>query len=169
MDYVDAGDTRYGLWATERHPDIPGYRGRPGGDEEERYWNPERPPCVPSDHRPANLFTSKEAAETAGAAARVERFAPKPDSDGEDECFNEEAYDVACVKYKHALRRLKAKFPEAEEHHTRPCPCGHGALAMWPWMVQTAELGFCNCWMASWELVCWRSEWIRAGAPDLAW
>ena len=29
-----------------------------------------------------------------------------------------------------------------QQHHTRPCPCGLGALAMWPWVVQTAQLGF---------------------------
>ena len=42
---------------------IPGYRGLPGGDAEERFWNPEKPPCVPSDHRPAHLSNSREAAE----------------------------------------------------------------------------------------------------------
>ena len=46
---------------------------------------------------------------------------------------------------------------------------GRGVLAQWPWVVQTAQLGFCDCGMASWELTCWRCEWIGAGAPDLAW
>ena len=42
-------------------------------------------------------------------------------------------------------------------------------LAMWPWVVQTAQLGFCDCNMAGWELTCWRCEWIAAGYPSLAW
>ena len=47
--------------------------------------------------------------------------------------------------------------------------CGRGALAMWPWVVQTAQQGFCECDMASWERTCWRCEWIAAGYPSLAW
>ena len=170
VDYIDAGNQSVAFFATARHPEIPGYRGRPGRDEAERYWNPEMPPCVPSDHRPAHLFNSREAAEAAGAASGVEHYTRRPDEDGEDEDFNEERYEIACVKHKHALRRLRARFPEVdEEHHTRPCPCGGGALAVWPWVVQTAALGFCDCPMAGWELTVWRCEWIKAGAPDLRW
>ena len=178
VDYVDAGDRSVPFFATERHPEIEGYRGRRGGDEEERFWNPAMPPCVPSDHRPANLFNSREAAEAAGAAARVELLAPPlPDEEeyGEDDYnpmwdFDEDEYEVACLKHKQKVRRLREAFPEAgTEHHTRPCPCGRGALAVWPWVVQTAQLGFCECGMASWERTCWRSEWIAAGAPNLAW
>ena len=111
------------FWATKRHPEIPGYRGRPGGDEAERFWNPAAPPCVPSDHRPTCLFSSRLAAEAAAAASRVEHFAPRPDSDGEDEYFDEELYELACVKHKHALRHLRASFPEAaEEHHKKAVP-----------------------------------------------
>ena len=174
VDYADAGDQSYPFWATERHPEIPGYRGRPGGSDDERYWNPAKPPCVPSDHRPGHLFNSRQAAEAAGLAARVERFAPRPDEDGEDEYHEEELYELACVKHKHAMRRLHAAFPElaagtSSEHHTRPCPCGRRPLAVWPWVVQTAQLGFCECHMAGWEQTCWRSEWIAAGYPNLAW
>ena len=171
VDYIDAGDTSVPLFARSRHPEIPGYRGRGGCEEAERFWNPARPPCVPSDHRPAHLFNSREAAEAAGAASRVERFAPYAELADED--FYEEEYELACVKHKHALRRLRQAFPEVtEEHHTRPCPCGRGALAVWPWVVQTAELGFCDyrkCGMACWELTNWRCEWIAAGYPDLKW
>ena len=152
------------------HPYIPGYRGAPADGEAELRWNPEKPPCVPSDHRPAHLFASREAAEAAGAADMVERLAPRPD-DGEGD-FDEERYELACVKHKHAMRRLCESFTEIrsdERGHTRPCACGRGALAVWPWVVQTAQLGFCECRMASWERTCWRSEWIRAGYPDLAW
>ena len=171
VDYTDAGDSTVAFWATARHPEIPGYRGRPGGDEAERFWNPERPPCVPSDHRPANLFNSREAAEASGAAGYAERVGPRPDEDGVDEYFCEETYEVACVKHKHALCRLRAAFPEVdgEDHLTRPCPCGRGSLAVWPWVVQTKQLGFCDCDMACWELTCWRGEWIAAGYPSLAY
>ena len=63
----DGGRPRY-VWSDTS---IPGYRGVPNG---EAWWDPQKPPCVPSDHRPAHLFNSREAAEAAGAAARVERF-----------------------------------------------------------------------------------------------
>ena len=134
----------------------------------ERYWNPAMPPCVPSDHRPAHLFNSRDAAEAAGMASRVEQFEPRSD---DDECdTNEEQYELAVIKHKHALQRLREAFPGIDEqHHTRLCPCGRGALAMWPWVVQNAKRGFCECSMASWELICWRSEWIKAGYPNLAW
>lgn len=178
VDFTGVGDLSVPFFANRRHPEIAGYRGRPGGDDEERFWNPTMPPCVPSDRRPARLFNSREAAEAAGAASRVEDLAPPPPDDeeyGEDDHnpmwdFNEDEYEVACLKHRQKLRRLREAFPEAgEEHHTRPCPCGRGALAMWPWVVQTAQLGFCECNMARWELTCWRCEWIAAGAPNLAW
>ena len=170
--YLDAGDFTHAFFAAELHPEIPGYRGRPGGaggEPDGRFWNPAKPPCVPSDHRPAHLFNSREAAEAAGMAARVEMF--EPPAEGDDEYYyGEEQYEVACVKHKHAMRRLREAFPEVsgEESHRRPCPCGRGALAMWPWVVQTAQQGFCECDMASWERTCWRSEWIAAGYPRLA-
>lgn len=173
QQYLDAGDFTHAFFATALHPDIPGYRGRPGGgggDPDERFWNPEKPPCVPSDHRPTHLFTSREAAEAAGMASRVEQFEPPADGDYED-YYDEEHYEIACVKHKHAMRRLMDAFPELSSNdcHRRPCPCGRGALAMWPWVVQTAQQGFCECAMASWELTCWRCEWIKAGYPSLAW
>ena len=37
VDYIDAGDTRVAFFATARHPEIAGYRGRAGADEAERY------------------------------------------------------------------------------------------------------------------------------------
>ena len=171
--YLNAGDFTYAFFATGLHPEIPGYRGRPGGaggDPDERFWNPAKPPCVPSDHRPAHLFNSRQASEAAGLAARVERFEPPADDNDEYYC-DEECYEVACVKHKHAMRRLREAFPEVsgEESHRRPCPCGRGALAMWPWVVQTAQQSFCECDMASWERTCWRSEWIAVGYPSLAW
>ena len=141
-------------------------RGRPGADESERYWNPREPPCVPSDQRPPHLLRSREAAEAASAASQVEESAF--DERFDDDFWNEERYDLACVKHAHALRRLRRAFPEfSEERQTRPCPCGRGELAMWPWVAHTAQAGFCDhraCSMARWELTCWRSEWIVDGA-----
>ena len=169
VDYVDAGDCSVAFFATERHPEIPGYRGRPGADEAERFWNPQKPPCVSSDHRPAHLHRhSSLAAKAAICAERVEETAPGPDD--EDDDFNEEEHEVALVRYKHAFRRLRESFPEVdEEHGRRLCPCGHGALPMWPWVVQTAGLGYCECDMARWERICWRSEWERAARAELGW
>ena len=100
-------------------------------------------PCVPSDHRPPHLLNSKDAATAAGMAERMENFGPDADGLFDDGC--EEQYELACVAHKHALRRLREAFPEvpacpiahASQHPTRPCPCGRGALAMWPWVVQT--------------------------------
>ena len=170
------------FWLSERHPEIAGYRGRPGGDEDEAFWNPEKPPCVPSDPRPSHLFGTRVAAEAACAAARVECCAPKHDpedtglNDWRDE-QDDEDYEVACVQHKVAVRRLERAFPElgqcpldqhASHYQTRPCPCGRGALAKWPWVVQMAQHGFCDCPMAGWELICWRREWAR-NFPQLGW
>ena len=181
VDYSEAGDTSVALWAAARHPEIRGYRGRPG-EKGDCYWNPRKPPCVPSDDRPQHLFLTRVAAEAVSAAAQVEAWAPPPYGDewlaeyggGADE----ERYDMACVKHKHAVRQLREAFPEvdpspiahASQHETRPCPCGRGVLARWPWVVQTASLGFCDnceCGMACWERTNWRSEWIAPVAPDL--
>jgi len=176
FDYSQAGETSAALFAIERHPEIKGYRGRPGGDLESRFWNPQKPPCVPSDDRPQHLFCSREAAEAAGAASQVERFEPPPYDD--EHYKDKERYELALVNHKQALRRLRKSFPDVEvcplahtshtQHQTRPCPCGRGVLARWPWVVQTAQLGFCGCKMAGWELTCWRIEWVNAAVPDFA-
>ena len=100
---TDADDHNAPHWAQRRHTSIPSYRGRPDGDEEERCWNPEMLPCVPSDHRPERLFNSREAAEAAGLTSREERFAPPAIGwDG--------AYKVECVEHKLALCRLRVSF-----------------------------------------------------------
>ena len=170
IDYSSAGDLSQEFHSTERHPEIPGYRGRAMADVEEIYWNPAKAPCVPSDHRPEELFNSQQAAEAAGAAAGVEKSTlTEHDEDNNEESMAEE-YELACVRHKYAMRRLRLSFPEvADDGSRRPCPCGLGALAMWPWVVQTAELGFCVCIMAQWELICWRSEWISTSHPYLRW
>ena len=132
---------------------------------------------MPSDERPPHLFLTRIAAEAVSAASQVEAWAPPP---YEDEYYNdEERYDLACVKHKHAVRQLREAFPEigtcpslahASQHETRPCPCGRGVLARWPWVVHGAQLGFCDhreCCMARWELNCWRWEWISRLHGDL--
>ena len=64
----------------------------------------------------------------------------------------EEKRELAMVRYKHALRRLKKAFPhvlndcsdEGECEHRRPCPCGRGWRGAWPWVLQTPARGFCE-------------------------
>ena len=63
-----------------------------------------------------------------------------------------EEIDVAFIRYKHTLSRLKASFPdelndcsaEGVCEHRRPCPCGRGMRGAWPWVVQTPARGFCE-------------------------
>ena len=65
---------------------------------------------------------------------------------------DEEKRELAMVRYKHALRRLKKAFPhvlndcsdEGECEHRRPCPCGRGWRGAWPWVLQTPARGFCE-------------------------
>ena len=174
-------------------PFPPGFRGCGGAYGDEK-WDPFEPPCIPSDERPANIFGSEEAARAAAAASYMEQQLPDEhiNEEGEveeDEYHNEEAEEMARVRYKHALRRLASAFPEldvdvarlcaglpATEQNTRPCPCGAGVLARWPWVVHSMRLGFCpgtlvpnrcgigmhKCGRCSWEFVCWRSEWVNA-------
>ena len=140
VDYTGAGDLSVPFFAKGRHPEIPGYRGRRGGDDDERYWNPRMPPCVPSDHRPANLFNSREAAEAAGAAARVELLAPPPPDEEE---YSEEDYNPMCTRL-HAyeaqarsrssaasgnpflLRPLKSTIPVSVRVAAGHLQCGRG-------------------------------------------
>jgi len=169
------------LWQLSRYASIPGFRGTAGEDyEAEKGWHPAQAPCVPTDERPAHLFHSRAAAVAAAEAFHVER--PRWDYNEETgEEYDVEEHEIYRVKYKHALRRLQLAFPDldprpldlldahASRHRTRPCPCGRGVLARWPWVAHEARLGFCDCPMAAWELVNWRCEWIHVGAPDLPW
>ena len=173
VDYTGAGNTAVAFWSTERHPEIKSYRGRPGGgsgNPDERYWNPASPPCVPSDERPPHLFNMRVSAEAASAASQVEASAPPPYED-KYYYFDAEYYDLACVKHRHELHRLREAFPDVE-----PCPLrctqgctthSRGVLARWPWVAQTAQLGFCACKMASWERTYWRYEWLALIGRDL--
>ena len=75
-----------------------------------------------------------------------------------------EGLDIAEVLIKPSKRRPEGV--RAAEHNSRPCPCGVGRLAQWPWALQTAALGFCNCEQARRELTFWRtSGWIPSMAP----
>jgi len=78
---------------------------------------------------------------------------------------------------------------DASEQVTRPCPCGVGRLARWPWALHTDSLGFCPAlpWSTEdrdtddavaevrgkhcVEMFCWRSEWIEAapGGDRIPW
>ena len=132
-----------------------GYRGHGDGFGDER-WDPDVPPCVVSDKRPTGVFGSEEAA-MAVEAARVREGCMPEKFVGDEGMYNEEEEEVARVRYLYALRRLAKAFPELEVpvpelcaglqaalQCTRPCPCGVGLLARWPWVLQTTGLGFCS-------------------------
>ena len=157
---------------------------------------PDEPLCGPSDERPDEVFGSILAAKAVAAACHLEKQLPTASDyeacDYEEDEEPEEGEEVARAKYKHALRRLAAEFPElkipaglhagvdASRQETRPCPCGAGLLPRWPWVLQTVRLGFCPSndidWSKStddkataevvnvhfWELCSWRDEWIMA-------
>ena len=141
----------------------PGYRGI--CVDECRYWNPHAPPCVPSDLRPMQVFGMFAAAKAAAKAVRVEQFMQPADYDPECDHYDQERDEVARLEYQWAMSQLQDQelcpdpcpmFAHASQQHTRPCPCGLGVLAKWPWVIHSAELGFCTCEMAEWELICWR-------------
>ena len=163
-----------------------GYRGCESSYGAEK-WDPDLPPCVISDQRPPQVFGSKEAALAAAAARELERLLPE-NFVGDEGAYNEEDEDLARARYKHALRKLAKAFPElevlvpelcaglqADQQCTRPCPCGAGHLAKWPWVLQTPQLGFCpgGEWgeddeevttqgKHDWEVISWRHEWVMA-------
>ena len=163
-----------------------GYRGCESSYGAEK-WDPDLPPCVISDQRPPQVFGSKEAALAAAAARELERLLPE-NFVGDEGAYNEEDEDLARARYKHALRKLAKAFPELEvlvpelcaglqanQQCTRPCPCGAGLLAKWPWVLQTPQLGFCpgGEWgeddeevttqgKHDWEVISWRHEWVMA-------
>lgn len=155
-----------------------GSRGFPGYAEA-LTWDTRKPPVVPSDERPEHLFTSRVVAKAVAAADWLERKLPGPD--GHEYDCEEESEQEARKKYAYAIRVLQETYPELQpgpadvallnvsRQESRPCACGHGHLARWPWVVQHDSLGFCDCNMAIYELCAWRSEWIQAGAPGLAW
>ena len=159
-----------------------GYRGCESSYGAEK-WDPDLPPCVISDQRPPQVFGSKEAALAAAAARELERLLPE-NFVGDEGAYNEEDEDLARARYKHALRKLAKAFPElevlvpelcaglqADQQCTRPCPCGAGLLAKWPWVLQTPQLGFCpgGEWgedddevttqgKHDWEVISWRTS-----------
>ena len=63
-----------------------------------------------------------------------------------------EEIELALVRYKHKLARLKAAYPaelndcseDGSCAHRRQCPCGRGMRGAWPWVVQTPGRGFCE-------------------------
>ena len=132
------------------------------------------------------LRSSREAEEATSRAWELERFFLYDDDPDYND--SEEEKEVAIVRYRHALSRLKAAFPSlcpgwsgevqrADEQNSVPCvaACG-GRLGAWPWTVQTHALGFCNCdviykFRGAWgDAYYWKHE---AGVPNqgdgLAW
>ena len=123
------------------------------------------PEPTPVDHRQLSLekmFGSQEAMNAIDAADDCERAERDyleaewgyEDEFGEplDKVVIEEELELARLRYKHALRRLKAAFPstlndcspEGKCEHRRPCPCGQGQRGAWPWVIQTPARGFCE-------------------------
>ena len=124
--------------------------------------------------------------EVAVASAKAHRFEnivgelDDPD-EWEGKCEPDE-YEAEEADYKAALFRLKKAVPElnlvlsdlvkgvrAEDTETRQCFCGAGLLSVFPWVLHSEALGFCKCEHAQYELICWRSDIIDAGAPGLRW
>ena len=127
------------------------------------------------------LFGSEEAAVACARAFQLEcEISDIPqrrawEAEGVEnawEDYDEDEVELRKLRYAQALRRLGRAFPELElqvseqvegvqasEHNSRPCPCGHGRLAQWPWLLQTQELGFCRE-LECCALECWRGEWI---------
>ena len=194
ITYVPRPHPRY----DDDEPFLPGFRGGDGAYGSEM-WDPDKPPCVPSDERPANIFGSEEAAYATAAANTLEHLLTEQESGEEEEEEDEEEREQdikkARVFYEHSLRRLAREFPDlqvpvtqlvaglhAREQCTRPCPCGVGDIPRWPWVLSTSSLGFCpeaqtgpepwqTCGRHRWEFICWRGEWIRAwpGGDRIAW
>ena len=148
---------------------------------EEAEWDPSKPPCVPSDERPENLFRSRLVAKAVRAAWHLESALPFSPDFKHDWDYQEEEEAKSRKEYAHAIQLLSDSYEfikprpadlallNVSKHETRPCPCGHGRLSRWPWVVNHESMGFCDCYMSEWELLNWRIEWMGAGAPDLPW
>ena len=116
------------------------------------------------------------------AAVACEDFDVKNlDSSGEENGEQTEEYDLkeaaAKVRSKHALRRLKARFPEelcdwSEDgvcDHQRPCLCGSGKRGVWPWVLRhPADMwGYCEVYPSC---MCEEREWwLWASCQAKSW
>jgi len=115
---------------------------------------------------------SKRVGRAIRAARDLEAFIPAPkvicsddsdesasEADSETDSEEDEEAELATVRYKHALRRLDRAYPHyqfgsvrdprdttqvATAANTVPCKCG-GRKGQWPWLLQPACLGFCDC------------------------
>ena len=128
------------------------------------------------------LESCREVAVAIRAAVQLERYIDEePDDVG---FFDYEERDVALVRYKHALHKLhvaladcKEGLPEvtpkllkASQHNSEPCSCGQGRRGSWPWMVQTAGLGFCQSEVCVYEEIETRSMLVeRTVGNKFAW
>ena len=134
------------------------------------------------------LKSSREADEAITRAQDLEHY--YLDDDDVEYRDSEEEKEIAIVRYKHALTRLKAAYPSlcpgwhgelqrACEQNSMPCAaaCG-GKLGVWPWTVQTHALGFCTCnvvytMRSMWSDACYWKHEAGVGVPNngdgLAW
>ena len=129
---------------------------------ERRAPAPEPEPVDPRQLALEAMFGSQEAQDAIDAAYDCENIEQQHteagwghfDEDGEplNKEKIEEEMELASVRYKHALKRLKAAFPrvlndctpEGVCAHRRPCSCGRGQRGAWPWVVQTPARGYCE-------------------------
>ena len=103
---------------------------------------------MPSDFRPPHLFGSKEAAEAAGAAERLEAESLPPDVDLDRDVdwevtYDEDADELARLKYKQAMRRLLQAFPELDPcpHPCPRVPVCHEAVPVWSRCPRKVAMG----------------------------
>ena len=95
--------------------------------------------------------------EAAYAIAVVDQLEHYYDLIDEGLPVSEVNLELMTVRYKHALRALKATVPAdvahacdvleprmADESNSIPCPVGFGRLARWPWGLHLRSLGFCH-------------------------
>ena len=115
-----------------------------------------------------------------GVCCQVERQASEGASMEEwRECgfewFDPEDLEVAQIKYRQAIRKLKAALPvlemerpaqatsleplQADAWNSMPCLCGsaQGRMVIWPWMLQMESKGFCaaGCDKLYWRRQAW--------------
>jgi hypothetical protein len=119
--------------------------------------SPSEPPVACPHRRALEAMLGSEVAWDAIVAAREIEQAERQlfydydcDDNPIDHRLTREEIEVAFVRYRHALSRLEATFPQLNEFsgsawkRRRPCPCGRGVRGAWPWVVQTPARGYCE-------------------------
>lgn len=89
------------------------------------------------------------------------------------ESWDEDELEMARIRYRKAHRELSHACPELQlnmpelldgvppnESNSYPCPCGHGRVMRWPWMVDRETWGFCGCDDGLREKIALCSAWV---------